>query len=161
MHPVSTFGQETLSSIAATPGTAPIRETAIAYCSRDQPPTLTTSGTPSSVSRGRCSSQKRSSPGFARPIELTIPAGVSAIRTGGLPGTRVERHRLGDEGGQAERPGDQRIQRSRAVDQRVLEVDPAEGRAQVGAHARILSASSTGPSTHSRFQTPSICTAQP
>ena len=35
--------------------------------------------------RGSASSRKRSRPGFARPIELSIPASVSAMRTGGLP----------------------------------------------------------------------------
>src|SRR5206468_2219693 len=51
----------------------------------DQPPTLAMMGTPSSASRGRSSAAKRSRPGLARPIELTIPDGVSAIRGGGFP----------------------------------------------------------------------------
>src|SRR5690348_14070320 len=91
MQPDSTLGQDTFSSRAATAGCAPMRRTAAAYSPGDQPPTLTTSGTPSSARRGRWSSQKRSSPGLASPIEFTIPAGVSTIRGGGLPsrGRRV------------------------------------------------------------------------
>src|SRR4051794_21046126 len=85
MQPDSTLGQETFSSIAATAGWAPTRATAVAYSDGDQPPTLTMTGTPSSPSRGRCPAQKASRPGFASPIEFTIPAGVSAMRTGGLP----------------------------------------------------------------------------
>ena len=85
MQPDSTFGHDTFSSTATTAGCAPIRATAAAYSSGDHPPTLAMMGTPSSASRGRSSSAKRSSPGFARPIEFTIPDGVSAIRGGGFP----------------------------------------------------------------------------
>ena len=37
------------------------------------------------AARGRVSARKRSRPGFASPIEFSIPASVSAIRTGGFP----------------------------------------------------------------------------
>ena len=40
---------------------------------------------PSSRRRGRFSARKRSRPGLARPIEFSIPASVSAMRTGGFP----------------------------------------------------------------------------
>src|SRR5204862_2646735 len=36
-------------------------------------------------SRGSVSARNRSRPGFARPIEFSIPTSVSAIRTGALP----------------------------------------------------------------------------
>ena len=85
MHPLSTFGQETFSSIACTLAFAAMRATATAYSWGDHPPTLTINGTPSSARRGRAWSQNLSTPGFARPIELIIPLGVSAIRGGGLP----------------------------------------------------------------------------
>ena len=85
MHPLSTLGQETFSSIARTLAFAAMRATTTAYSCGDHPPTLTINGTPSSASRGRVWSQNLSTPGFARPIELIIPLGVSAIRGGGLP----------------------------------------------------------------------------
>src|SRR5688572_5637678 len=42
-------------------------------------------GTPSSRSCGSVSARNRSRPGLARPIELSIPTSVSAMRTGALP----------------------------------------------------------------------------
>ncbi len=42
-------------------------------------------GTPSSASAGSASARNASRPGFARPIELSMPSSVSASRTGALP----------------------------------------------------------------------------
>ena len=54
-------------------------------------------GMPRSNASRSC--KKSSTPGFWRPIELTIPAGVSAMRGGGLPargrGRRLWQHRYG------------------------------------------------------------------
>src|SRR5438552_3929544 len=56
-----------------------------AYSAAANPPTETQSGTPSSRRRGSVSVRKRSRPGFASPIEFSIPTSLSAIRTGALP----------------------------------------------------------------------------
>ena len=53
IRPVLTFGQETLSSSAATSGRSPKAATSSATSSRRKPMTLTISGTGSSASRGR------------------------------------------------------------------------------------------------------------
>src|SRR5207302_6407417 len=53
--------------------------------SASKPPTDTQTGTPSLPSCGKFRVTKRSMPGFARPIELSIPTSVSAMRTGVLP----------------------------------------------------------------------------
>src|SRR5688572_24608353 len=74
----STFGQERFSSIAATSSRAAHIS---AYSEAEKPPTETQSGIPSSRRRGSVSARKRSRPGFARPIEFSIPASVSAIRS--------------------------------------------------------------------------------
>ena len=77
---------------------------------------------------------------------------------------RVQRDGLGDEGGHAEGARRQRVQRARAVQHRMGEVDPAEAGGQATHRAPPAStrpASSTGPSTQSRFHSPSISTAHP
>ena len=83
--PVSTFGQETLSSIIDTSVRSPTAATSSASSSRLKPITETTSGTGSSASWGRSSARKPASPLFGRPIELIRPAGVSHRRGGGFP----------------------------------------------------------------------------
>src|SRR5207302_247482 len=65
----STFGQERFSSIV-TPSR---RSQVSAYSCAEKPPTETQSGSPSSRSRGSDSARKRSRPGFASPIEFSIP----------------------------------------------------------------------------------------
>ena len=52
-RPVSTFGQDTFSSISATSSLSPVRATSVASSSRLKPITETTSGTGSSASSGR------------------------------------------------------------------------------------------------------------
>ena len=73
-----------------------------AYSCAAKPPTLTQSGTPSSRAAAASAARKRSRPGLARPIELSIPTSVSAIRTGALPPRAERRDRLRHEG--VERP---------------------------------------------------------
>ena len=51
----------------------------------EKPPTETHSCDVDSASRGRCSETNASMPGPWRPIELSIPSSVSAMRTGGSP----------------------------------------------------------------------------
>jgi hypothetical protein len=77
----STFGQERLSSIVTSERAAHVS----AYSWAANPPTDTQSGRPSALSPGRFSARKPSRPGFARPIALSMPWSVSAMRTGGLP----------------------------------------------------------------------------
>jgi len=48
-------------------------------------PTETHTGTSSSPSRGSVCARKRSIPGFASPIEFSIPCSTSAIRGGAFP----------------------------------------------------------------------------
>src|SRR5207244_13061485 len=77
----STFGQERFSSIV----TSSRRPQVSAYSCAANPPTEIQSGTSSRRKRGKVSARNASRPGFARPIELSIPASVSAMRTGRLP----------------------------------------------------------------------------
>src|SRR2546423_8746166 len=81
-----TLGHDRFSSIAATPP-PPSAAHVAAYSPALKPPTETQIGTSPrrAFSFGRCSSRKRSRPGFARPIAFSIPCSVSAIRGGALP----------------------------------------------------------------------------
>ena len=72
---------------------------------------------------------------------------------------RVQGDRLRHERPQAERSGRERVERARAVHERVWERDAAERRR--AGQARTRAASTTGPSMQSRFQVPSMRTAQP
>ena len=85
ISPECTFGQETFSSIAATSWRAATRSTQRAKSSRVVAMIETINGTGSSASRGRSSARKPSRPLLGRPIELSIPPGVSQIRRGALP----------------------------------------------------------------------------
>ena len=86
MPPSLTLGQEILTSRPATPSTS--RSAAICpYSSTLPAETLTMSGVlQAAPTLGRISLLKASTPGFSRPMQLSIPAGVSATRTPGLPG---------------------------------------------------------------------------
>ena len=77
----STFGHERFSSIVTSSSCAQVS----AYSCAENPPTDTHSGTPSSRSWGSVSATNASRPGLARPIELSMPTSVSAMRTGALP----------------------------------------------------------------------------
>src|SRR5829696_2025801 len=85
IRPVSTLGQEKLSSISATSSRSATALTSVASSSRLKPITETQSGTGSSASCGRSLARKPSSPLLGSPIELISPAGVSYSRGGGLP----------------------------------------------------------------------------
>ena len=104
--------------------------------------------------RGRCSARKRSRPGLARPIALSIPCAVSAIRGGALPsrgsGVTVLRHE------RVELPRD--VRRRERVEAAARVEDP---HATASTCARTRAASSTGPSRQSRLSAPSISTTQP
>ena len=49
------------------------------------PAIFTTTCASKLANKGHCFSTKASSPGFCKPMELSIPAGVSTMRWGGLP----------------------------------------------------------------------------
>ena len=83
--PVSTLGQDTFNSSAATCGREANACTSSATSSPLKPMTLTIRGTDSSASWGRSSARYLESPLFGRPIELSSPAGSSQRRGGGLP----------------------------------------------------------------------------
>ena len=84
----STFGQDRFSSMVTTSSCSSRRSHMCAKSAAEKPPTDTQIGTPSAASRGRFCSRNRSMPGFWRPIELSIPASVSAMRGGGFPSRR-------------------------------------------------------------------------
>ncbi len=48
--------------------------------------TLTSTAVSNRRSQGRSTAMKWSTPGFCKPMALSMPAGVSATRGGGLPG---------------------------------------------------------------------------
>jgi hypothetical protein len=81
--PHSTFGHERLSSTAETRSSPARFSQRRANSLTVSPATETKMGIPRSNASRSC--KKLSTPGFWRPIELTIPAGVSATRGGGLP----------------------------------------------------------------------------
>ena len=83
--PWLTFGQETLSSSAATPGTASSRAARATNSSIVAPAMLTITGAPQSSSQGSWVTRKASTPSLSRPMELSSPAAVSTVRQGTLP----------------------------------------------------------------------------
>src|SRR4030042_158516 len=83
--PRLTLGQLTLSSRAEIPLAAASRPATSTYSSAVDPPRLTITGRPRARVSGSTSARKRSRPTLARPMELSIPAGVSATRGGGVP----------------------------------------------------------------------------
>ncbi len=82
----STFGQLTLTSMAATPSTPTSSDAALAKSSTRWPQMLTTTRAPVAASRGRSSRTQASMPGPCRPTLLTMPAPAWCTRGEGLPG---------------------------------------------------------------------------
>ena len=86
MPPSLTLGQEILTSRAATPSTSSWAANS-PYSSAVPAEILTMSGVWQALrTLGRMSRLKTATPGFSRPMQLSIPAGVSATRTPGFPG---------------------------------------------------------------------------
>src|SRR5215469_15856209 len=81
----STFGHEMLTSIAVTPAASDTRAASSAYSATVLPAIETTARAPRDSSQGRSRCRKASMPGPCRPIELSMPLGVSAIRGVGRP----------------------------------------------------------------------------
>src|SRR6266542_2952510 len=81
----STFGQEIFTSMAVTPAASDSRAASSAYSSTLPPAMDTTARAPRDSSQGRSRWRKASIPGPCRPIEFSIPLGVSAILGVGLP----------------------------------------------------------------------------
>ncbi len=82
---VSTFGQERFSSSRWTASSAASRSATRANSSALRPTTLTATRAPASRRNWRSVLQNCSTPGFWRPMALSIPDGVSAIRGVGRP----------------------------------------------------------------------------
>ena len=83
--PASVFGQETLSSMAATPVAASSFSRTSTYSASVSPNTLATTAVSCPRRAGSFSSRNASTPTFCNPIALSMPAGVSTMRSGGLP----------------------------------------------------------------------------
>ena len=85
--PSWTLGQEMFTSRMATWPMASSLAQLSAYSATEKPPTLAITG-PWKISAmwGTSSAITASRPGFWRPMALSIPQGVSAIRGWGLPG---------------------------------------------------------------------------
>ncbi len=81
----ATFGHEMFTSTAPTPGSPASRAASSANSSASLPAIETTAVAPASRSHGRSCARNASMPGPCRPIELSIPDGVSAIRGVGRP----------------------------------------------------------------------------
>jgi hypothetical protein len=73
------------TSIAVTPAASESRPASSAYSSTVPPAMDTTARAPLDSSQGRSRCRNASMPGPCRPIELSIPLGVSAIRGVGRP----------------------------------------------------------------------------
>ena len=84
MPPSLTLGQEILTSSPATPSTSSA-SASLPYSSAEPAEILTIRGAPICLVLGRISRLNTSSPGFSRPIQLSMPDGVSATRTPGFP----------------------------------------------------------------------------
>ena len=87
MPPALVLGQERFSSKAVIPGAPSNRPTTSPYSSTVNPTTLTRTRAWVNrfASQGRCSSRTRSTPGLARPTELSMPPGNSPTRGAGFP----------------------------------------------------------------------------
>src|ERR1700729_608711 len=81
----STFGQEMLTSMAVPPAASDSRAARSAYSATVPPAMETTARAPRDSSQGRSRCRNESMPGPCRPIELSMPLGVSAIRGVGRP----------------------------------------------------------------------------
>ena len=73
------------TSTATSAGAGAIRRASSAYSATLPPAMLTTARASCSASQGRSCARNASTPGFCRPIELSMPLGVSAIRGVGRP----------------------------------------------------------------------------
>ena len=85
MPPLTTFGHETFTSIAATRRSFPMRSTTATKSSSVSPHTFAITVAPRRASSGSFSARNASTPTFCRPIAFSIPASVSQMRGGGLP----------------------------------------------------------------------------
>ena len=136
MPPASTFGHEMLSS---KPVDARFARRAARPRPRTRPrcdPTrFTITGTSCVASQARSFAQKASTPGFCRPIELSMPDGVSAMRGAVVARPRLERDALGDD--RAE---------TREVDEVRVLAPRAEGAR--GGHHRVAKLESADPHAH-------------
>ena len=123
-----------------------------AYSAAAKPPTETQSGHVELGEPREMLGEEPVDPGFARPIELSMPTSVSAIRTGAFPArgsgvtvfvTKASSERATSGAVSASRQPDAfRITRNLTVPCRLLQPQ-------------------TGPSMQSRFHSPSISTAHP
>ena len=82
--PSRTFGQEMLISTAST-GVSSNRRASSAYSSMVDPDRFAKNRVSVKSRAGRISSMTAREPGFCRPMELSIPAGVSQTRWGAFP----------------------------------------------------------------------------
>ena len=143
IRPEWTFGQETLSSIAATssrPAT-PLDQLAEILATRRHHRDDQRHRQLAPAAAGR-SARKPSRPLLGRPIELIIPAGVSQIRGGALPAAGLRGDRLRDEGGEREvleqrvaegPPRGDRVEGAGGVDHRMRQLDPQNSTAECSA----------------------------
>ncbi len=92
--PWLTFGQEIFNSSAAIPATAFSRSAISTNSSCVRPAMLTMIGTPSVERYGMWWATNASSPSLSKPIELSMPAGVSSVRHGLLPMPRFASDRF-------------------------------------------------------------------
>ena len=84
MPPHLTFGQEMFISIRST-SASEIFSTMPSYSSTVLPDTFAMIAVSYWRRNGICSAMNRSMPGFCRPTQFKMPAGVSAMRGAGLP----------------------------------------------------------------------------
>ena len=147
--PVLTFGHETLSSIAETSSRSAKAPTRRATSSREEPMTLTISGTGSSASLRQVVREVAVEPLVGQADRVDHPAGQLPQPRRRVALARLERDGLGDEGGErellvegvAERlAGGDGVEGPGAVDDPVGERDAAE----------LDQTSITGPSTQRR-----------
>ena len=85
MPPASTLGQLMLISYAWTRGSSSKASITCTYSSKECPETFTITGTSCFSSQDRSFSRSTLTPGFCKPMELSIPDAVSAIRGLSLP----------------------------------------------------------------------------
>ena len=83
--PASTFGQLMLISYASAWPSSSRASRTCTYSSMLWPETFTMEGTPWALIHGRSTSHRCLTPGFCRPMELSMPLGVSAMRGESLP----------------------------------------------------------------------------
>ncbi len=94
MPPSLMFGHEMFSSSAATPSASERIRASSTYSSSVLPQMLTMTVARSRRSSGSFSRMKRWTPMPCRPIALSIPDGVSTIRSGGWPSRSLRKRPL-------------------------------------------------------------------